>query len=747
MPGFDGPDADARKAWLADVLKYQCCDLKGWRPHGRDAFRVKAVQQLMRTLHEGVRKRIDAARVVSHSTAHGVPPHNRNFVGREKDLAEVRARLAGGAVTAVTAVSGIGGIGKSALAAEYAHLYANDYPGGRFWLPSEGADDLRDLFRLLESQLGLEFTDDERKDRDRGYRRIRAELERRTGSLVVLDNVSKAALFDPAHLSAYRPDGHRVHMLMTTREEPPTDPEGWLVSVPLDRLSADDGRALLARYRDLGTDDAEWHAARAIVAALGGHALSLEVVGVFVWQRIRTEPAFGYVQYFEWMRQKGLLAAMDRTAKGEGVRLSRHTEKMLGQLLKPTLDALSPTETRAAEYAALMPADWVVYPWLQQLVTADLPAAMTREEIIDPDPWLSLRARLKALRLVVPGNAPGLARMHRVVQAVILGRMTPADQEQRREQMEAFSIERGRFLDTEWYKAEARWEIEPLHQFCQHQLAQNNMHGGDLAIWVGEPLQSLGRYSDARRLYRQAIEIGEKHLDPDHATLAVQYSGLGKVEDDLGNLTEARRLFRRAIEIGEIHLDPDHPTLAVRYSGLGSVERNLGNLTEARRLFRRAIEIEEKHAAPNHSNLATYCSNLGSVERDLGNLTEARRLCRRTIEIEEKHFDPDHPTLAVSYSNLGVMEQQFGDLTEARRLFRRSIEIDEKHFDTDHPIFAIRYWNLARLEQQEGNRPAAVELIRRSHRGWSAILGPDHPYTKMAREWLVANDPEFDPNA
>src|SRR5205823_308385 len=130
----------------------------------------------------------------------------------------------------------------SALAAEYAHLFAEDYPGGRFWLPAEGADDLRDLLRLLEAPLGLTFTDDERKDRDRGYQRVRAELERRPGTLLILDNVSRPALFDPDHLSRYRPDGHRVHVLLTTREDPPDDPERLVVAVPLDRLTPDDGR-------------------------------------------------------------------------------------------------------------------------------------------------------------------------------------------------------------------------------------------------------------------------------------------------------------------------------------------------------------------------------------------------------------------------------------------------------------------------------------------------------------------------
>jgi len=700
VPGFDGPHAEEQRAWLAELLRSQYCDLKPWRPIGVAAFRNEEVRKRLQAVDQWLSERLRRVERIGASPS-TTPPHNRNFVGREDDLRRVREQLAFGRVTAVTAVSGIGGIGKSALAAEYSHLFADDYPGGRFWLPSEGQDDLRDLLRLLESPLGLTFTDDERKDRDRGYQRVRAELESRPGTLVVLDNVSKLALFDPAHLSRYRPDGNRVHILLTTRDEPPADPERLVVTVPLDRLNPEDGRKLLGRYRDLGADDVEWHAAREIVAALGGHALSLEVVGVYLWRH----PEVRYQDYRDWLREEGLLAAAEGAGRDPLVKLSRHPETVVSKLLKPTLDALTEIERRAVEYASLLPAEWVVMPWLRELVQADFPDALKRAKPWLPDPWAVLVGRLKSLRLVVPGEDARLAKMHRVVQAVVIGRMDQAEQDARRQKLEEFSIDRGQFLKTEWYKATARWEIEPLHQFCLHQLDHGRTQGANLASWIGEPLWLLSRFPDARRLYRRAIEIGEKHFDADHPNLAIRYSNLGNVESDLGNLAEARRLYRRAIEIEEKHFDADHPNLAIRYSNLGTVERDLGNLAEARRLYRRAIEIEEKHFDADHPNLAIYCSNLGNVESDLGNLAEARRLYRRAIEIEEKHFDADHPNLAISY------------------------------------------WCLAMVEMDEGNVTSAIELMRKSYRSFQTKLGPDHPNTKRVRDWLAKNDSKFDPIA
>jgi len=110
----------------------------------------------------------------------------------------------------------------------------------------KGRTTCADLFRQLEAPLGVTFTDDERKDRDRGYQRIRTELERRPPTLVVLDNWSKPTLFDPAHLSRLR-TGREPRPHPDDDAGRPADRSRGVaaLAVPLDRLSRTDGRALL----------------------------------------------------------------------------------------------------------------------------------------------------------------------------------------------------------------------------------------------------------------------------------------------------------------------------------------------------------------------------------------------------------------------------------------------------------------------------------------------------------------------
>lgn len=742
VPGFDGPGADAKRDWLTRLLRAQYCDLKPWRPDGLAAFRNDNVRERLKAVQQWLTERLGRVERVSGSPT-TAPPHNRNFVGRTDDLRRLRESLKDGVVTAVTAVSGIGGIGKTALAAEYTHAFAEVYPGGRFWVPSEGADDLRDLFRSLEAPLGLTFTDDERKDRDRGYLRVRAELERRPGTLVVLDNVSRKELFDPSHLSRYRPDGSRVHILMTAREAPPSDPERLVTAIELDRLAADDGRNLLARYRDLGTSDTEWHAAREIVSALGGHALSLEVAGVYLWRH----PEIGYADYRDWLREEGLLSASEGAGRDPQVKLSRHAETVVSRLLAPTLNALSAPERRALEYASLLPAEWVVLPWLRELVSADLPDALVRAKRWLPDPWDVLVGRLKSLQLVVPSKDGRLAKMHRVVRAVVLGRAETEHTTQLNEKLSDLILSRRTVAADEWYQPESRWEIEPLFHLIRDAISEGDKGSALAAVCLAPSLRMWGRFRQAKDVLSKAEPILRAAYGDISMPVAQASDALGLIESELGNTTEARRQTNRAIQIWE-RLDTDlgqTTQLIVCYANLASIELELNRPWVAERLLMRSITLEEKQTQINRGSLALSYRNLGIVAQYLGKKKYASKLLRRSLDMARQDA-PDDPVIAEHLAAVAGIEFQMGSYDEALKLIIEAISIQERILDDGHPRLAVNRYNFAWIALGR-DREAAIASARRAYATLLKNPGPEHPHTKMARDWLARNDPNFNPDA
>ena len=209
-----------------------------------------------------------------------MPPHNRNFVGRVNELRRLRESLALGRIGAIAAVHGLGGMGKTALAFEYAHAFAGEYPGGRFLVPCTAQPTCALPIVNLAEYKGVTLDDADRKDIGRAFARVRAAFENGPRSLLVLDNIDDPKLLAPARAETL-PASDNVHVLATTRLEATR-----LVGVDclaLDALPEADGARLLEKHRAFESD-ADRQAAARIVVRLGGFPLAIEVVAVFLWQ-------------------------------------------------------------------------------------------------------------------------------------------------------------------------------------------------------------------------------------------------------------------------------------------------------------------------------------------------------------------------------------------------------------------------------------------------------------------------------
>jgi len=775
VPGFEDEAEGALDEWLADLRRRQYLDLRPWWPAGIEALHREDVRLRLEALGQQIDERLRRAER-SQTSPTTIPPHNERFVGRVEELRKLRETLALGRVGAITAIHGIGGIGKSALAFEYAHAYADGYPGGRFLVPAGGYRDLRVPIVNLAPQLGVELTDEERRDLDAGFAHIRAALDRGGRSLLLIDNVDDPALLAPERRAQWLPATDNVHVLVTTRLAPDRLP--GIDCLPLDSLPADDAMRLLERHRPFANDD-EWEAARGIVQRLGGHALAVEIVAVYLWQN----PDISCAAYLARLKREGL-GALDGAGSDDLVRLSRHPQTLLGPLLEPTLAGLSEPEMLTLEYAALLPPDSVPLPWLRDLVGEEFPEATREPEPGHPDPWRRLLRRVFGLRLFTPADEPSLARIHRLVQDIVSARMSAEGT--LRSALTSHAKARAEPMAAGgWLRREQRWELKPLRDHALALLAGIDGAGFVMADLVQHALRELGRYAECRDLVARTIGAKEAILPPDDASLAASYAHLGLVESLLGDFLRARRLLHRAIETQEKTLSPDHPHLAASRSHLALVEYNLGDLNKARSLLERAIAaqsralppdhpdiaesyarlaivalaegalgeaqkllqhaiaIEEEALPPDHPNLAVRYNSLAVLQVDLGSPENARELLRRALAIEEGVFGSKHPTVATTCANLAMAEYYLGNFRAARALLRRAIVIEEEHLRTNHPLHGITHTYLMCVEERLGDLQAARDSARRAYCILRATLGRDRAETKHVRAWLALHDPEF----
>ena len=289
--------------------------------------------------------------------------------------------------------------------------------------------------------------------------------------------------------------------------------------------------------------------------------------------------------YLTRMDAEGLVAL---DAAGAEARI-RHPEAVLSKLLAPTLEMLSPLETAALRYAALLPPDSIPPVWLRSLVSDQFPEAAEAPAPGHPDTWEDALQRLDGLRLLIRPADAALCRMHRLVQQVVAA--ADAAREERQTAVVSLARSRCEFLDTGWLQWENRWEIEPLRALAEH-LMEMGVDGGTwIANSVALRLDGLARYTEAEPLMRRALAIDEKSYGPDHPTVANYLNNLAELLRATNRLSEAELLCRRALEIDEASYGPDHPEVALPLNNLAGLLYVTNRLSEAEPLCRRVLDI------------------------------------------------------------------------------------------------------------------------------------------------------------
>ena len=780
-PRFTQDDVVQNSPWMQDLHRRQYVDIRKLWVDRDNKNNQKNLRERLGKLATSIHARVNTLRA-AYAAPHNFDRWTMKFVGRIDVLRELRDQLIKSPLSAITAVNGLAGIGKSTLAVEYAHRSRDLYPGGRIKVDCENLTNAEslgmELVRLAESWLGLRITKEQRGTPKQAIPKMKAHVQERPRSLWILDNVTTPSILDARTRGDILPSLENVHILITTKES--GDRLGGIHAIPLDELSDTDGQELLFRFRPLEIDvpnENEMRSSVEIVRSVGGHALALEITGVYLSQH----RSITYSSFLDGIKKRGIGHKLD--SAGNAIRDTgsiKHPERFIGPLLQPTLDDLDDLARRALEYAAWLPSSTVCLQWLRDLVEQDFPGRLDHE-LDEPDPWLEgVCRKLSGLRLMVPNRSSIDARVHRLVQQVL--RAAPGSTDNYWPKIREYAKSRVEWFKTNWQHPENQWEIIVLIQVATQWTEERFTDISLFANSVAQRCLDLGLFIEARQTQIDIIELDKRIYKADDRIFANHYNTLGWAEYKLGNLKEARRhllyatqingncdssdilaqaeidsnlssveqslsnhhearrLALSAIKTQEKFYKHDALILANSYSNLATVEHYLGNLSEARRLINLVLNIDKKHKGPHHYDFVINYSNLASIEKDFKNYKASRRHLRHALEINKKIHKAGHITFASIYSDMGVTEQSLGNIRAARRLMRDAIEIEEMFYASDHPSLANRYWNLATIEASLNNMSKAIQLMQKAYRIRVIRFGHEHEHTKKVQQWLIRND-------
>ena len=624
-----------------------------------------------------------------------------HFVGRERELSELRRLLRHGRRVVV---HGMGGVGKTQLVARYAHVERAAYPDGVLWLRADEATGLLGELAGLARRLAL--PEREQPEQERLIAAVVRWLHGHRHWLLVLDNAEPAACEVVERWLA----GDLPGRLIATSRAPM-----WPVRLGLEPLPLETARRFLLR-RTAQDDRA---AAGDVAEALGRLPLALAQAAAYVDVSGRD-----LASYAGLLRTR--LVELMNEARPEDY---PHTVATTLQLSFERLETERPAAAALLRLCAFLAPDDIPIGVLRAGAAA-VPGEL-RDALSDD---LELDRTIAALRRYSLAQREGdRLRVHRLVQAVVRETMRTAGGA-------PWLPAAVRLLDEVVPDAPDR---DPRHwPLCACLLAHAtavDLAVGDLPVEpeahsrvltrIGAYLFARGDYRSARPLFERALAIRELALGREHLDTAQSLDDVGMTRYMLHELAAARGLVERALAIRERTLGADHPLTAVCVTNLALLHQELGDLAAARSLYERALASNERAHGPDHRSTAESLCGLALLRKDQGDLAAAAALMERALGICERTVGPEHLLTARVLDALATLHLARADPTAARPLAERALAIRERVLGADHRHTAMTLDHLASAVMGHGDLVAARALLERAVEIRERVLGADHPHT------------------
>jgi tetratricopeptide (TPR) repeat protein len=229
----------------------------------------------------------------------------------------------------------------------------------------------------------------------------------------------------------------------------------------------------------------------------------------------------------------------------------------------------------------------------------------------------------------------------------------------------------------------------------------------------------IGSYARSEPTSRRLLALREEILGLEHRAVAESWISLAQaLELGQGRYDEAERAYRRALEIAEHALDPQDSELAGPVHQLGQFYRNRGRYAEAEPLMRRLVDLRERTEQEKPGWLIVALGEHAGVLEKLGNNDEAEVLHRRILAVRKQQPHSDM-SLGTTELRLAQLSANRGDDWEAETWYQRALA----SFDSATRRFAeVGATTRAPIAPDDIEAPVGYPVLRQILVGYAAVL-------------------------
>ncbi|WP_189133330.1 FxSxx-COOH system tetratricopeptide repeat protein [Wenjunlia tyrosinilytica] len=636
-----------------------------------------------------------------------IPQRNPNFTGREELLAALRERLEAGTTAVLPeALHGMGGVGKSQLAVEYVYRHQADYDV-IWWIPSERKAQAAQALVELAQQMRLPV----KGEANQAVPALREALRRGEPYerwLLVFDNAES-----PDTVREFFPQGGSGSILVTSRNL-----QWGSVARPLevDVFAREESKSLLRR-RDPGLTEEE---SERLAVALGDLPLAVEQAAA--WRAETGMPADEYLRLFEQKRTELLEVSPPLDYQ---LPVAAAWNVSLDQI-----ELRNPAALQLLQVASFLAPE----PVARSLFSS------ARNASIAPELDAALRDPLRLARAIREINRYSLARidhrknsiqMHRLVQAVLLSRMTEEERDTMLRGARAL-IASGDPNNPESAEAWPRYaELYP-HVVASKAEESDDPWVRELVMNTAKYLYRWGEHEEARAFSQRAYETWKRERGEEDESTLVMAQWLGFMLFAVGRYREAAELNAHTLSIYEETVPEDREDALEAIGAVAIDHRVQGD-------FARALELSETvytrsmHAfGEDDPTTLNAAHNLAVSLRLAGEFARARDLDDETWQRKVQVFGEDHELSLITRAGLTIDRRELGDYVEARKEQEDSVQKYRQLMGDGHPGTLRAERHLSVALRKAGAHEQARELSDAVTRKFTARYGVEHPDTTAA---------------
>jgi CHAT domain-containing protein/Tfp pilus assembly protein PilF len=245
----------------------------------------------------------------------------------------------------------------------------------------------------------------------------------------------------------------------------------------------------------------------------------------------------------------------------------------------------------------------------------------------------------------------------------------------------------------------------------------------------GMTLAQQGKYKDAEKQCREALDIRRKVLGEEHPDTAASYSWVASCLDAQGQHGKALPLYEKALSICRKELGEEHPSTTASYNNVASCLNSQGQHDKALPLYEKALTIRRKVLGEEDPSTAISYNNVASCLNAQAQHGKALPLYEKALSIFRKVLGEEHRHTANSYNNVASCLDDVGQHGKALPLHEKALAILRKVLGEEHPNTAASYNNVATCLDAQGQHGKALPLFEKALNIWRRVLGEEHPYT------------------